>query len=813
MKTSTRPSAWQRTLVLCCITFHFITPLKVFSQDGSVGNPFTSLSQARNVTAAGMYSFNLAGNSFQTYVDLNGYVLIANEAGPNMTGVLPDDASLGIADRGILSTTILAALGNLKEVRIATSTGNVNVVTTDPAIIARVKAGQSIHRGINDNAINNSWTGTNASFMTADATCITSTANSLAANISHPCGATSTLHWTPVGGARSEQFSVGNITATFSLFVLADVNSAPGGLGANLQLWFEASLGTPCNTPACSIGSWREQSANFRLFTAAAGDEAAYQTNSVNFRPGIAFQTDDFLNINQQIYDPNTTHQIYAVVKTTNTASSNILWSETNAGGSGKTFNKDGTYSNNETGGSATGGSATTDPVLNTVSQDVLSVTTYRNGVQQSIANHNATSAAIVKSSVGGQDITDHDFEGDILEMIIYSGGQTAAQREKIESYLALKYGIHKSGDYVLGASDIRIWDATLNAAYDNDVFGIGQDDQSGLLVNKSNSANTGSGDGTGKPNMGNIVLSTLPASPLADEEFLVVGHNTNALSFSSTDLPASIAASYRRTLRVWKAQYTTDGQVRVEFDFSGTGVVTPSTSDLKMLVDIDDDGTFANAEIVDAVAVNGNVVTFDVNIPTIPPEVNASLFAFAAAQTALPVKFSGFTATPVSNGNQLQWKVEETFDVDKYQVEYSRNGVDFTTIATVPHQTGTKTYSYLHGITDAGTHYYRILGIDKNGQRTYSETKLVRITSVRTMTALPNPVKTQLQLKMELVKSTTASLRLITMDGKEVKRINTKLQRGAQTLNVDMTGLSKGIYQLQIILDDEIRSIKLMKE
>src|SRR6185312_10410292 len=45
---------------------------------GTASNPFTSLEQARaNVTSAGIYYFNLGGNTFSTYVDANGYVLVA----------------------------------------------------------------------------------------------------------------------------------------------------------------------------------------------------------------------------------------------------------------------------------------------------------------------------------------------------------------------------------------------------------------------------------------------------------------------------------------------------------------------------------------------------------------------------------------------------------------------------------------------------------------------------------------------------------------------------------------------------------------
>ncbi len=60
----------------------------------------------------------------------------------------------------------------------------------------------------------------------------------------------------------------------------------------------------------------------------------------------------------------------------------------------------------------------------------------------------------------------------------------------QVESYLALKYGITLSGTDYLASDGGVIWDATANAAYHNDVAGIGGDETAVLSQPKSQSIN-----------------------------------------------------------------------------------------------------------------------------------------------------------------------------------------------------------------------------------------------------------------------------------------------------------------------------------
>jgi len=208
-----------------------LLPTISFCHSGAAGDPFTALGQARGVTAAGIYYFNLGGVTFNTYVDINGYVRIALDFG-NGTGDLPQGTSLATGSRGILNPTVLASLTSISQVRISSSTGNIDVTTTNATIISRVKTNYTLHRGTADNSYNSSWTGHNATYITSGATGCTNTLASLQQNIVHVCGNTNGFHWIPNGDKQREVFNIGEIpdAASFSLWVIDGNYSLPVNL-------------------------------------------------------------------------------------------------------------------------------------------------------------------------------------------------------------------------------------------------------------------------------------------------------------------------------------------------------------------------------------------------------------------------------------------------------------------------------------------------------------------------------------------------------------------------------------------------------
>ena len=78
---------------------------------------------------------------------------------------------------------------------------------------------------------------------------------------------------------------------------------------------------------------------------------------------------------------------------------------------------------------------------------------------------------------------------GRSAEVAIYNRQLDLAEREKVASYLAIKYGITLPHNYVDPAGTV-IWDQAINSGYGFNITGIGRDDCNGLHQKQSKAVN-----------------------------------------------------------------------------------------------------------------------------------------------------------------------------------------------------------------------------------------------------------------------------------------------------------------------------------
>jgi large repetitive protein len=285
-------------------------------------------------------------------------------------------------------------------------------------------------------------------------------------------------------------------------------------------------------------------------------------------------------------------------------------------------------------------------------------------------------------------------------------------QHDKIESYLALKYGIHKQGGNYINSAGTVFWDSTVNAAWHNDVFGVGQDNASGLTQSQSNSAGTGSGDGTGQGGKGNIILSNW--SSLANNNFYMIGHDANSLALVTTGLPAGSPAGLMRISRTWKTQVTGGGAGTVTLAFDATGVIrTDDLNNVRMIIG-DATGKFASATVVTP-SVSGNMVTFaNVSIPagatftfTVP---STTTIAPGGSKAGLTFWIDGKNGMTNSGGNVSSWTDRAGFNtlaMNTTLPAYVNNAVNFNPVAQF---NGTLGAQDLIGNTNIGmSEYYTV--------------------------------------------------------------------------------------------------------
>ncbi|MEC5173497.1 hypothetical protein [Chryseobacterium nepalense] len=166
----------------------------------------------------------------------------------------------------------------------------------------------------------------------------------------------------------------------------------------------------------------------------------------------------------------------------------------------------------------------------------------------------------------------------DIAEVIVFNTAQPA-NRQRIESYLGLKYGITLGSpasvvNYTASDGTTIFW--TGNATYQNNIAGIGRDDDSGLSQKQSQSSNSGI-----QPIIGNVNITAAnlsnPNSLNIDKSFMMWGSDTGSTSFTTA---FAFGGLNNRMARIWRVQETgTVGTVKVALKVSDLpGSVTNPT-------------------------------------------------------------------------------------------------------------------------------------------------------------------------------------------------------------------------------------------
>ena len=179
-------------------------------------------------------------------------------------------------------------------------------------------------------------------------------------------------------------------------------------------------------------------------------------------------------------------------------------------------------------------------------------------------------------------------------------------------------------------------------------------------------------------------------------------------------------------------------------------------------------------------------------------------------AQAALPVNFMGFDAKRTSGGIQLTWLVAGEENVNRYEVERSLDGRNFTSIAKV-YTTKSDTYNYLDATTSS-TVYYRIKNVDNDGKFKYSTiARIVNGKAEIVLKAFPQPVIGKLTLQHPVITESTL-VTVSSADGRIVKTI--RPTTGSMQTFVDMTNLQNGIYLVRYDAGDgKAETMKVVKQ
>nr|WP_321222405.1 choice-of-anchor D domain-containing protein [uncultured Psychroserpens sp.] len=415
---------------------------------------------------------------------------------------------------------------------------------------------------------------------------------------------------------------------------------APGGIVSDLDLWLKADQidGITYASDGSLVNLWADNGKGNNAETVVPGQEPVYRNNiarNFNFNPVIDFENDNNTAFSDMTYVINdgsrdelkgtggfNSHDFFVVLMPDPTITTTMvpLDTFTSSDPDGETFTEDvtgfgyGAYTGRFVNERLSYCIATTNETTPTSPEngygraDVTSGTDY-NQIQILNVRQNATDTDMEvyfnanqvgtetndislykminngKYWLGRSQYWNGSFDGRIAEVITYNSRKTdnnlSQERNRIQSYLAIKYGITlgvngTTQDYVNSDGNV-IWDQSANVGYNYDIAGIGRDDISELNQKQSRSVNDAT-DGTGRIEgiltMGlNDIYDTnrdhISANPTTfnNKEYLVWGNNGADLNLAASEISVNMSAgispalttdvSFTAMQRVWKVVET----------------------------------------------------------------------------------------------------------------------------------------------------------------------------------------------------------------------------------------------------------------
>jgi hypothetical protein len=426
---------------------------------------------------------------------------------------------------------------------------------------------------------------------------------------------------------------------------------------------------------------------------------------------------------------------------------------------------------------------------------------------------------------VGANPTNTEYFDGKIAEVIFYNTVLSDADVQKIESYLAVKYGItlnpaglDATSGYVNSAGTTIYSKGLTGTTYWNNIIGLARDNNSGLLQKQSHQYDDSV----------RLYSSTLAAAnaantaSLVNNTFMMMGSNTGKLCENSTTAAEVPAPLTIRIDREWKL-INTGYNMPYSIEFKLAGCIDAALWDVgtKVLL-VDDDGNFTNATKVLS-GVSGVTIAYNnvtrVFTATIDPALSGGLFPTNGTPkyitpayngfAILPLQVLNFTATSTSNGTKLNWSASTETSVDYFEVEKSYDNGSWKNIATVyKNLNGNVSYHFTDAANNnAGNTYYRIRLISSTGAATYSPVKSVSIAAV--INIFPNPATEKITVTWAK-NNIPDKIKIFSYSG---TLVNVPCVINSNTANINIAGLSTGIYILAFTSNNITIYSKLVKK
>ncbi|MEP5339323.1 MAG: LamG-like jellyroll fold domain-containing protein [Algibacter sp.] len=454
-----------------------------------------------------------------------------------------------------------------------------------------------------------------------------------------------------LSGTQTSVISISNNdNTTFTFTVSAEMFNysipGPGGVTADFRLWLKSTRGI--TESSGSVTDWLDVGTNLKSATTDLGNEPSYLDtldDNINFNPVIQFENDGG-SVNQYMYNSSNgfySEDIFIVMipdaAMSNVASKSTIFSgvdtETTGDVTGIGFgdysseftNEVLSYNKNIPGGTFYGTAETSTSksysnvgIIN-VTNDSDSSPSDQEILYNSVTLTTSTTGTFSNVS-GSKYWIGKNYEGvgslngRVAEIFTFASKLDAGDRQKIESYLAIKYGItlgtsnEATKDYMNSFSATPVWDVSANLGYNHHVAGIGRDDDSDLNQKQSKTVNTSNEVTIGLGGLFDINSDNTNEFN-EDGDFLVWGCNDASFSGVSTNtvtIASGITTSLTRMDRKWKIVESIKSGSGGDVENVYLGIPETAFSSFSLGTDeeyalvVSDSDAFGDADIIDVI-------------------------------------------------------------------------------------------------------------------------------------------------------------------------------------------------------------------
>ncbi|MEI9913222.1 MAG: hypothetical protein WDO71_28410 [Bacteroidota bacterium] len=384
------------------------------------------------------------------------------------------------------------------------------------------------------------------------------------------------------------------------LIPVAVWSQAPGGVTSNIKLWLKANLGI--STSGGNVIGWIDQTSTNTFTVTGTPVLSSYQ----NYNITVAFNGSSRLTGNTSIATATHAFVVGKIANPSGVTASGALIGSTSVTGFQYFFHTEGgkLYCGGNTNSIYTGYTSPNSIPYSLLSEDLgktpaASDMIRLNGENKTNSANNDPAPYSGIPAIGSRGTENILAGSEIAEAILYNTSLSAVNVNKIESYLAVKYGLTLSnagggtnGDYTSSTGAI-IWDADNGSGYHNNVIGIGRDDNSALIQRQSQQSD----DST------RIYLAELgwyngdnDGVFAANNQFIMMGSNAASLSNTgSVEFPAGISGRIDREWKITNTGFST-GTFSIDIKMPA-GCLPGNLGDLRLLVDAD--GNFSSGAAI----------------------------------------------------------------------------------------------------------------------------------------------------------------------------------------------------------------------